>query len=536
MAIFLAAGSASTVHARELNFIANVNTTYVNEDSEISDIESDKSDSYSIQPSLGANYQSGRFSGSANIGYQRLDRHFSSSTSNQQSPESRNDYTTYTANSSFELLENSLFVTMNGTQTYRSFDVTDSLTDDEFNDDGSLSKTRRTQLGFRFKSPAADYFVVDLNGSVSNVKSDNGNEAGYAVNSNDKSLNSRLTSGDRMSEASWDLTSTYRETKGSSNNELTSETHYGNIYLGIYDELSFLVTARSESNKSTSATENVSNDLDFDSYGAGLSWGKQPNRRINLTYNRSGNASEDEKESFVGADINWAFTTRTSISAELSRRYFGKSGSFSLRHNSKRIRASINYTEDLTTFSRIIGSELTKESFVCPAAATDFSECFQAPSLDYELNAGEQFTSFSQLNPIISEEARLRKSLQSSIGYDFRRLKTTLIIRRTSTEFLDSSRKQVSELVGIRGALKAGVKTSFTASLNYQKTEDIQDIEMSDSEIWIADIGVNRTVGKNSRIRLSYSHNERKSNRVESLSTNGLTTNRITLSFNRKFN
>lgn len=531
MALSVASACTLPLQARQLNFTANVNTTYVNEEAETSDTDSSTLDTFSIQPSLGARYISGRFTGRGNIRYRQLDRHISQTGITTASSESRDNYTTYTANSEFELLENALYFTLNGNQTYRSFDINDSLTDDEFNDDGSLSKTRRTQLGLRFKSPQADYLVLDLNARASQVKSDNGDEQGYAVNSDDKNLRSRLTSGDRMNLVTWDITSNYRKSEGASNNDLTSTRHYGNLYFGIYDEFRFLVTGRFESNERFSETEGVSEDLDYDSYGAGLSWGKEAARRVNLTYNRSGNASDDEKESFVGLDVNWAFTSRTSLRAELSRRYFGESGSFSLRHNSKRIRTSVTYSEDLTTFSQIIGAESSDETFVCPADASDFSECFQPPTIDYELNAGEEFASFSQLNPIISEEVRLRKALQSSIGYDFRRLRTTLNIRRTSTDFLDSGREQTSELISLRGNLKAGIKTSFTASVNLQKTEDSLELVQSESETWTANLSVNRTVGRNSRFTLGYRYIERKTDEIDTLSEN-----RITLSFNYRFN
>lgn len=517
--------------ARQLNFTANVNTTYVNEESETSDTDSTTLDTFSIQPSLGARYRSGRFTGSGNIRYRQVDRHVSQTGDTATTTESRDNYTTYTADSEFELLENALYFTLTGNQTYRSFDINDSLTDDEFNDDGSLSKTRRTQLGLRFKSPQADYLVLDLNARASKVKSDNGDEQGYAVNSNDKFLRSRLTSGDRMDRVTWDISSNYRQSEGATNNDLTSTTHYGNLYFGIYDELRFLVTGRFESNERFSATEDVSEDLDYDSYGVGLSWGKEARRRINLTYNRSGNANDDEKENFVGVDVNWAFTPRTSVRAELSRRYFGESGSFSLRHNSRRIRTSVSYSEDLTTFSQIIGAETSEETFVCPSDATDFSQCFQPPTLNYELNAGEQFTSFNQLNPIISEEVRLRKSLQGSLGYDFRRLKTSLNIRRTSTDFLDSGRQQTSEIIGLSGNLKAGIKTSFTASVNFQRTQDELELVKTESEIRTANLAVNRTVGRNSRVTLGYRYIDRKTDEMDSLSEN-----RITLSFNYRFN
>lgn len=518
------------MHARQLNFTANVNTTYVNEESETSSTDSTTLDSFSIQPSLGARYKSGRFSGNGNIRYRQLDRHFSQTGSAAETSDTRDNYTTFAANSELELVENALYFTLSGNQTYRSFDINDSLTDDEFNDDGSLSKTRRTQVGLRFKSPQADYLVLDLNARASNVKSDNGVEQGYAVNSNDKFLRSRLTSGDRMDLVTWDISSNYRQSEGATSNDLTSITHYGNLYFGIYDELRFLVTGRFESNERFSATQDVSEDLDYDSYGVGLSWGKQARRRINLTYNRSGNASSEEKEGFVGLDVNWAFTSRTSIRAELGRRYYGESGSFSLRHNSRRIRTSVSYSEDLTTYSQIIGAEASEETFVCPSDATDFSQCFQPSTLNYELNAGEEFTSFSQLNPIISEEVRLRKALQGSIGYDFRRLKTTLNIRRTSTDFLDSGRQQTSQIIGLRGNLKAGIKTSFTASVNFQKTQDELELVETESEIWTANLSVNRTVGRNSRVSLGYRHINRKTDEMDSLSEN-----RITLSINYRF-
>lgn len=524
------AGLALPLYARQVTVTASVNTSYVNEETETSATSSTKQDTYSVQPSVAAKFQGGRFKGNLNARHRQLDRHASSNTATTDTAtETRDSYTTYTANTEFELLENALYLTLNGSQTYQSFDINDSLTDDEFNDDGSLSKTQRTQIGFRFKSPQADYLAIELNARLSELTSENQDQDDFAVDSRDKNLTSKLTSGDRMDDVTWDILSTFRESEGRTNTDLTSIRHTGNVYFGLYDELSFLLTGRFESNDRTSTTDTVSDDLDYNSYGAGLSWGKEQRRRINLTYNVSDN-SDQEKQNFVGLDVNWAFTPRTSVRAELSRRYFGESGSFSLRHNSRRIRTSVTYSEDLTTFSQIVGSELNEESFVCPTGAIDFAECFQPPTLDYDLKAGEEFTSFFELNPIISEEVRLRKALQGSIGYDFRRLKTTLNLRRTTTDFLDSGREQSSELIGINANLKAGQKTSFTTSVNFQRTDDEQDLLLTETELWTVNLGVNRTVGRHSRLRISYRHIERQTDDAEKLGEN-----RLTVSFNYRF-
>ena len=60
----------------------------------------------------------------------------------------------------------------------------------------------------------------------------------------------------------------------------------------------------------------------------GLTYRQAENRYISLTANKSdSDLGEDDGETFVGVDMQWALSTRTRIAATYGRRFYGESAS-----------------------------------------------------------------------------------------------------------------------------------------------------------------------------------------------------------------
>ena len=170
------------------------------------------------------------------------------------------------------------------------------------------------------------------------------------------------------------------------------------------------MTGNSETNEYRGSETLGSRELSFDSAGVGLSYYLSRGRFIDITYNESTRDSED-KEEFLGVNLVWQFSARTSVTANYGRRFYGKSGNFAFTHNRKRLRTTIGYNESVSSYTRLIAEEQSLGTFVCPSNAVDFSGCFQPDTLDYQLAPGESLRELNALVPEISEEITLRRRL-----------------------------------------------------------------------------------------------------------------------------
>lgn len=529
--------ASSAANERKFEMTSSVTARYVNNDLEtggslnLDNPFISRSDTLSIQPSIGASYRSSRFLGRLNATHNYLDRH---TTSDSLEASTRDNYTNYTASSELQLIENVFSISLGGQQGYQSFGARNSLIDDQVTNSDNLSRTRRLSTGFDFSTPQSDYIALFMQGSFSNTKSNSESvESANDIDSDNTALVIRLTQGDEVDFMSWDISHNYRKTKGSLNTDLLTRSLNGNIYFGLTQNFDLLMTGRSETvNRSSTEDFSGDNDLDYDSYGAGLSYAPASGRRLDISYNESNRQLDDEKDKFVGVNLNWRFTSRTSLSAELSRRFFGESGSLLFRHNTRAVRTSIRYDENVTTFSRIVGLDRGVQVFVCPVGVTDIGNCFQPDTLGYELQTGEEFVPFASITPELSEEVRVRKTLQGTMGFQRRRLTANLNIRHISNDFLDTGREIDTYLVGIVSSLRFGSKTSFSLSADYQDTKDVNEGSETTSDTWRASVGLSYRIARDARIGLTYRYVKRESDDVN----NDVENKRLSLQFSYKFN
>jgi uncharacterized protein (PEP-CTERM system associated) len=291
------------------------------------------------------------------------------------------------------------------------------------------------------------------------------------------------------------------------------------------------LNAKDEKNERSGSASNVSvGNLDYGSYGIGLAWRESAARTIGLSYNQA-SRSDDDKESFLGVDLDWRFTQRTSVSASYGRRFFGNSGAFQLTHNTKNLRTRLRYEEDLTTFSRLVLNSQDAGVFVCPAGETSLSGCFQPTSPNYELQGGEQFLNLTIDVPDISEEVILRKTFSANIGFERRKISTALNISRTKSDYLDNGLEQINDNISLNSVYKAGPRTTFNSGINYYLTDGKQgDTKDKDKTITVT-VGITRQLGRKLHTNASFRYLDRNSSNT----IRELTDKRLTLSLNYKF-
>lgn len=515
----------------DLDLTSSIETSVVHSEFSRSDAEDVSSDAITIQPSIGARYTAKKINTSFNASHTFIE---SSRSNETELSNDKSSFTNYGFDASLSAIDRVLSFSVGASQSYNNTRFSDSNVNDQFFGNADLSKTTTQNAGMQFQISQADYIGLGFTANVSKVKSDRQFGSDEPLDSNNLSYLGRIFSGDEIRRVSWNLSAQYRETTGTGPNNLTSESYNGVFYVGLIDALRLVATGQKESNSSESFFLGTSRPRDFKSAGIGLSWQRMPGKRIDITYNiTSKNAGERDR--FVGVDFDWRFSTRTSVSGNLGRRFFGRSGSLTVTHNSRRFRNSVTYDEQVTNFSQLISTSQVIATIVCPIGATDISQCFLPDSLDYELQAGEQFTNLSALTPEITEESILRKNWSLNTGYSYRRITLGFNARDIETEYLSSGRLQNTQSINLSANLRYSNRTSFSINTTFSDTESANDPANDDSfssKNSSYGFGISHKLGRNLTTSFDLRHVERESR----IATRDLDTNRVTLSLRYTFN
>jgi uncharacterized protein (PEP-CTERM system associated) len=486
-------------------------------------------------PSLTLTYESPAISGSFLIDHNAIRQ-------NREDEDSESDnFTEYRFTSNFNIIQNRLTAQASSSLTFRNTDPTQTLVNDFFLGGDSLTKVRNSNGGVFFRLPATNIVGIDWAGQFAKIESEETTTPNQAFNNqnidNDNtSYNFRLYQGDRFQNIRWNFTSSFQDTNGSINqNDLRSRILDGEVSFGLFSKVRFIAVANDEVNQIENPQSPAlsSQQLEFTSYGAGLEWFSANNRRIAITYNESdqGNpdSEDEEEESFLGIDVNWAFSPRTSIQGNLTRRFFGEAKSGSFNYNTRSFRITASYSESLTTFSRLLANGEDLGVFVCPVGQSQLSSCFQPDSLNFQLQPDQQFLSFFEQIPEISEEITLRKIGTLNFGYNRTNLTVSVALSAGQTEFLDTQREQDNNSVRLSANYQLGPKTTISANGNFTRTE-FTDLNTND-DVRNHSVGIRRTINPKLSAGLDFRFTDRESDVVD----RDLQDRRLTLSFDYSF-
>lgn len=517
----------------EVSTTAGVNSSVTHVSTSTGANQDLSSDTISIQPSLGLYYNANRANLQFTANHQYLKRSDSSSSDDTIGANNRSNFTNYTYSGNLTLIENVLDLNARGAQSFRNVDIASALANDQIFGSQQLARTRRNSAGISFNTPNPDYLGLNLQANVSNVTSDRTTNISGELDSTNENYQARLFQGNEINNVSWDIIGSYAKSDGSVIQDVTSQSLDGRVYVGVYDKIRVVGTTRLEKNELRSIDVNETQTLEYNSAGIGLSWYKSGSQFIDLTLNQS-SRQEGERDKFLSVKFNWRFSGRTSASGEFGRRFYGRSGRFTLEHNLRKLRSSITYEEDLTTFSRLVAGESVNGVFVCPIGEADFSQCFQPPSISYELQPGEEFTNLDFSLAEISEEGTLRKSMLVNTGYSFRKLRLSLTARKTNTEFLRSVRTQNSLNLSLNSSLKLNRRSSLSWNNSYSRIDRaVENNEFSgdDDITWSSVLSYNYSLSTN----LSTQTNLQYTNRSSPVATRDFSSRRIGLTLKYKF-
>lgn len=447
-----------------------------------------------IAPKVNATYQTRTFQGLWSGTYTHLER-------DNDDASQRQDYAEYSYSAQWVPFENLLSFQAAGALNYQNTNSANFLVSDFIANSDSLAKTRSNRLSSTLTLDKGDWVRGQGTASYSDTASERSLTNNNALDNDSYQLTGNLINGDEAKYFIWSVTGTYQNTEQGQANSGDFESRTGDGYIDtrIYGDWAFRLTARHEANQISDRDDTASLVREFNSYGAGLTYRQAENRYISVTANKSdSDLEEDDNETFIGIDMQWALSTRTRIAATYGRRFYGESASASIGYNSKYLRTSFSYSEDVTNTSRLLADPENLGVFVCPAATTSIADCFQPNSLSYTPNAGEQLVQLTSQNLEFDDNIILRKSANFQAGYDFSRVTLAFSWRYSEDDYLDEDRLRRTYSFGTNLAYKIGSYTNLTSSINYANVtgQGAEEVFSGENENWNASIGLEREFGR----------------------------------------
>lgn len=512
---------ASSANANTLNW-----TVALDNEAVAQDVYSDElnqkitSSNFIVRPQLYLNYTSKRANGFWRATHNHVRRSLDDA-------DVTNNYTNYAYGASFDAIENLLSFSATGALNYQNAAANGFLVDNFLLNAENLSKTRSNRFGANFNLPRGDYFGHTTQVNYSITESERRENSFIQLNSDVLSVSTNTFTGDNFERFSAQIGSNFSVSDRGDNGDYTTRELNANLFYRLVGNFGVNLTASHEANQVASEEVNFSQLREFNTAGAGVIWRPAVNKQIALTWNRAGKneIEEDEDNSgYVGVDIDWQFTPRTQLAASYSRRFFGESGELRFQHRIKKFRTQVTYTEEVTSFSRLIAEPGNLGVFVCSDGITDLSACFQPSSLSYQLQANEQFIQFTAQNAEINDELILRKNLSWQLGGELRRTKLSFNGRYATNDYLESNRLSRTYSAGTSLSFQIGQKTNFSWTNNAAFTTDITEIGRGESEVLTTKVSVTRDLGRYFKLAFDVSYLERRTegNVVQSLDFSGI--------------
>ncbi|MBU2979221.1 TIGR03016 family PEP-CTERM system-associated outer membrane protein [Alteromonas sp. C1M14] len=450
---------------------------------------------YSITPEVVALLNTRTFTGRVTANVTHLDR-------DAEDASRKDTFAEYNYDLSWQAIDNLLRFQTQGTQRYIDSSGSDFLVSDYFLNADSLAKVQTQSYSSFLTLPQGDLVAGNASLTYSKTEgSENEFRSTDAINNDSLTGNLLFTSGDDANAYFWMIQGTYQDLErdeSSSTGDYTSKYANGYIDTVLYRPWAVRVTATYDANELADSTDEFSNDRNFKSYGIGLTYRLAADRYIAVTANKiDSDVEDDDGDTFVGLDAQWAITPRTSLQASYGRRFYGKSASASINYNSRKVRGLVSYTEQVTSYSALAASPQTLGVFVCPAGDFSADACFQPSSLDYTPADDEQLIQIITTGLELSNAIILRKSAVAQLGLQGRH--TTLIfnVQYSDDDYLELDRQRETYAASLSASYELSRYSSLLSSVKYGYIEQAgTSTSEGDNEQWAGTIGYKRDFGQ----------------------------------------
>jgi uncharacterized protein (PEP-CTERM system associated) len=519
--LFALLGSASFAFAGDVQVTPKIDTTINVYNTKIDDSESVSNQAIVVLPSVLTTYSAKRVTASFAVDHTRVEQ-------NDDIDGANKNYTELKYNSVFTLIERSMTLTFSGVQNYRVISSQESVIGDKLLLPGDLTKYRNNAAGLNFSIPNPKYLGFTFQSSFSETKTDESLDMAGGLDSDNLGVSARLYNGNYTNNYNFNLSAQYNKSGRTEFQDFSSTNVSGQIGFSIAKTFDWIITGSSEKNDVNVGAFPGQNNLDTTRYGTGITWKPTGDRAISLTYNQF--EQDNTETNFVGVDVNWALSNRTALKFNYGKRFFGDTYNVDFSHTLRSLRTSLSYSEQVTTFG-LLGNSPNNSTglFVCEFGSIDLVDCFQPDSLDYELQAGEEFRAVTDIDSDINEEALLRKTGSFNIGYGKRKLKASVNVSYTRTEYLESDRVQNSRSLGLNLSYALGRKTDISLTSNLSKRQ-VDELSDEDTNTTLS-LNIRRNINNNLKVTATGRLLDRESDNT----SQNLTDKRLTLGLNYTF-
>ncbi len=253
--------------------------------------------------------------------------------------ELNDDYQTLLADASYSLWQNKLKVIASSSIT----NVSQSDTDNSLADlvSGDTIQQRNHTAGLQFNTANSDYSLSSsLIYSLTETEDSIGESNGYTALINSENGNAART-------VFWQVDGSFTNRK---NSGFTGENYQLETKIGAITPYKFNPFIRFYNEKITGTAAGGNSDA-IPSWGPGFRYKAAKHLFIDVSYNyiRDNSQASDD---YVAADIDWQPSSRTSLKAGYSKRFFGDSYKLDFSHRTRRLTNNISYHETIEVFDR----------------------------------------------------------------------------------------------------------------------------------------------------------------------------------------
>lgn len=518
---------SSPVFAGDIEFKKSVKTTGYAYETTLND--ETESDQYAgvIEPAITAIFTSKKLNGALNAKRTEVFQEDEASSLSGIDRDS-GGFTSLNLRSDLSIIDQLLNLSINGSQSYRSGQQGNGLLSDPVAFSGELSKIQSYTSTLSFVTPNPRWVGLTAEATRSETKVDESATVQNNLNSQNNAFIASIYSGNKFDNFLFQLSGQVINTQRAGGRDFDTHAFNSNLEFGLVGDVSWTINgAVIEYDFSDNTSGSSRREIDTTSYGSGLKWQPARGRSIEINYNQL--EEDDNKTDFIGANLAWAFSSRTALFVNYGKRFYGDAIQASFNYNLRHFRSSFSYSESVTSFSRvnlIIGEP---QLFICDIGTSDLGSCFQSTGLEQELQPGQEFRAGSSIEADLVDEVFIGKSANWSFGYDKGRLRTSLNFGYLESEFLESDRKQENQLADFSTLYKLGKRTNLRFDANYSKRQLAQSER--DTITKSIEIGLDKTISNKTSADLGFRFVDRDSG----LTNANIRDKRITLGFTYTF-
>lgn len=277
LVLILYLGQSGISTAGELKFIKRLDTTYSTSEQTATASENTSSSKLLLAPSLLTTFKGNRLEASLSLK--------ESFVKSDDSREEQN-YSDIRLNSKFDLIEDMLFFTVIGNQSYRSTNQIDNLLNDQLLPDRNLTKTKTYNTGATFKIPNPIYFGLEVQANYSKSEASNTINDGGSLSTNNDRYIARFYNGKNFNLLSFNVNAAINQSKRAENSNFNTALLTANIGLKLISDLELLIRGSSNSYETNGSVNSTFGERNTDSYGAGIRWSPSKDRYIELSNNK----------------------------------------------------------------------------------------------------------------------------------------------------------------------------------------------------------------------------------------------------------